>query len=60
MVQAGDYVGDSYRVVSIEERQVILDNNGKRLVLTSKPVSGFDQSGLESEYSNNTNLRDYN
>jgi hypothetical protein len=60
VVQAGDYIGGSYRVVTIEERQVVLDNRGKRLVLISKPVSGFDEEELKSEYSNNTNPRDYN
>ncbi len=60
VVQAGDYVGDVYRVVTIEEKQVVLDNKGKRLVLISKPVSGFDEKELESEYSNNTRSGDYN
>lgn len=60
VVQTGDYVGDSYRVIKIEERQVVLDNKGKRMVLVSKPVSGFEKSDEKSEYSNNTNLRDYN
>ena len=60
VVQAGDYIGDTYRVVKIEERQVVLDNRGKRLVLISKPVSGFDENKLESEYSNNTNSGEYN
>jgi type II secretory pathway component PulC len=60
VVQAGDYIDNTYRVVKIEERQVVLDNNGKRMVLTSKPVSGFDEKEMGSEYSNNTNLRNYN
>ena len=60
VVQAGDYIGDAYRVVKIEERQVVLDNRGKRLVLMSKPVSGFDEKKMESEYSNNTNPWEYN
>ncbi|UCE66980.1 MAG: hypothetical protein JSU85_02930 [Candidatus Zixiibacteriota bacterium] len=60
VVQAGDYIGETYRVVKIEERQVVLDNKGKRMVLMSKPVSGFDEKKLESEYSNNTNPGEYN
>ncbi|UCC78473.1 MAG: hypothetical protein JSW64_09310 [Candidatus Zixiibacteriota bacterium] len=60
VVQMGDYIGGTYRVVTIEERQVVLDNKGKRLVLISKPVSGFDEKEMESEYSNNTKPRDYN
>lgn len=60
VVQAGDYIGDAYRVIKIEERQVVLDNKGKRLVLMGKPVSGFDEKKMESEYSNNTNSGEYN
>jgi hypothetical protein len=60
VVQAGDFVGKDLRVVKIEEKQVILDNKGKRLVLINKPVSGFNESDLSSEYSNNTNFGRYN
>lgn len=60
VVQAGDFVGKVYRVVKIEEKQVILDNKGKKLVLINKPVSNFKESNLDSEFSNNTNLRQYN
>lgn len=60
VVQAGDYIGDIYRVIKIEERQVVLDNRGKRMILTSKPVSGFNENELESKYSNNTNPEEYN
>lgn len=60
VVQTGDYIAETYRVVTIEERQVVLDNKGKRLVLISKPVSGFDEKEMGSEYSNNTRLGDYN
>jgi hypothetical protein len=60
VVQAGDYIGDSYRVIKIEEKQVVLDNKGKRVVLISKPVSGFDENELGSEYSNYNNRLDYN
>lgn len=60
VVQAGDFVGNDFRVVKIEEKQVILDNKGKRLVLINKPVSDFKESNLNSEYSNNSDFRRYN
>lgn len=60
VVQAGDYIGKIYRVVKIEERQVVLDNKGKRMVLISKPISDFKEEKMDSEFSNNTNLREYN
>lgn len=60
VVQAGDFVGQVYRVVKIEEKQVILDNRGKKLVLINKPVSDFNDNKLGSEFSNNTSLGQYN
>jgi hypothetical protein len=60
VVQAGDYIGKIYRVVKIEEKQVVLDNNGKRMVLISKPISDFKEEKVNSEFSNNTNIRGYN
>lgn len=56
VVQAGDFVGNNFRVVKIEEKQVVLDNKGKKLVLINKPVSDFNESNLNSEFSNNTNF----
>ena len=60
VVQAGDYIGEIYRVVKIEEKQVVLDNKGKKLVLISKPISDFNEEKANSEFSNNTNTREYN
>lgn len=60
VVQAGDYVGKIYKVIKIEKMQVVLDNNGKKLVLTGKPISDFKESRLDSEFSNNTDRRQYN
>ena len=60
VVQTGDYVGDIYKVVKIEKMQVVLDNNGKKMVLTGKPISDFKESRLDSEYSNNTDRRQHN
>ena len=60
VVQIGDYVGTVYKVIKIEKMLVVLDNNGKRMVLTSKPISDFKESGLDSEFSNNTDSRQFN
>lgn len=60
VVQTGDYVGKIYKVIKIEKMQVVLDNNGKRLVLTGRPISDFKESRLDSEFSNNTDRRQYN
>jgi hypothetical protein len=60
VVQAGDYIGKIYRVVKIEEKQVVLDNKGKKLVLISRPISDFNEEKTNSEFSNNTNIREYN
>jgi hypothetical protein len=57
VVQAGDFIGKDFRVVKIEKKQVVLDNKGKRLVLTNKPVSDLKESNLSSEYSNNSDYR---
>jgi hypothetical protein len=60
VVQTGDYVGNVYKVIKIEKMQVVLDNNGKRLILTGKPVTDFKESRLDSEFSINTDGRQYN
>ncbi len=60
VVQTGDYLGKNYKVMTIEKMQVVLDNNGKRLVLINKPVTTLEDIQKESEYSNNTSVYDYN
>lgn len=54
VVQAGDYIGKVYRVIKIDKKQVLLEKNGKKMVLTNKPVSNFKENDRSSEYSNNT------
>ena len=60
VVQAGDYLGKIYRVIKIEKMQVVLDNNGKRLVLVNKPVAKFRDLEEDSEYSDNAEFHEYN
>lgn len=54
VVQAGDYIGKVYRVIKIDKKQVLLEKNGKKMVLTNKPVLNFKENDQSSEYSNNT------
>jgi len=51
VVQVGQMVGSS-RVVSIGNRQVVLESGGSRTVLENKPVKGLEESGGDSDYSN--------
>ncbi len=54
VVQAGDYIGKAYRVIKIEKKQVLLNKDGKKMVITNRPVSNFKENDKSSEYSNNT------
>lgn len=60
VVQAGDLIGTSYRVLKIEKMQVVLDNKGKRIVLETKPAAGSENKIEESEYSNTKDFNGYN
>jgi hypothetical protein len=55
VVQTGEDIEKIYRVVSIAEKQVVLDSPSGRLVLYNKPVQQFEeeQTGGESNLSNN-------
>jgi hypothetical protein len=53
VVQVGERV-DAYRVVSIGKKQVVLESSsGGRVILYNKPVQGLEESGGQSDYSNN-------
>jgi len=60
VVQIGDLIGTSYRVLKIEKMQVILDHNGQRVVLETKRAAEGDDSIDDSAYSNATDYGDYN
>ena len=53
VVQKGEYIERTYRVVSIDQKQVVLEGGGTRVVLTNKPVRELEETGGESDYSNN-------
>lgn len=56
VVQTGEDIEKIYRVVSITNKQVILESAGGRVILNNKPVQQFEeeqQSGGESNLSNN-------
>ncbi len=59
VVQAGDYIGKDFKVLKIEKKQVVLDNKGKKLILINKPILELNEDNAISEYSNNTNHKDY-
>lgn len=58
VVQAGDFIGKVYKVIKIEKKQVVLHRNGKKMILTNKPVSNFNEKDRSSEFSNNTEFYD--
>jgi hypothetical protein len=60
VVQVGDVIGKSYRVLQIEKMQVVLDNRGKRMVLVNKRAAGSEVPGEGSEYSNTIDYENYN
>lgn len=60
VVQEGDVIGKSYRVLKIEKMQVVLDNRGKRLVLVNKRAAGSEVPVEGSEYSNTIDFDSYN
>ncbi len=60
VVQAGDRIGTAYRVLKIEKMQVILDNQGKRMVLENKRATSGENPPGQSEYSNMPNNQNYN
>ncbi len=55
VVKTGEDIEKIYRVVSIAEKQVVLQSPSGRIVLYSKPVQQFEeeQTGGESNLSNN-------
>lgn len=53
VVQVGGWLEKAYRVASIEERQVVLEGGGGRLVLVNKPIQELEATGAESDFSNN-------
>lgn len=53
VVQVGGWLEKAYRIVSIEERQVVLEGAGGRRVLYNKPVQELEKMQEESDYSNN-------
>ncbi len=52
VVQVGELIEQTYRVASIEKKQVVLTSGGSRIVLVNKPVHGLEEAGGESDYSN--------
>jgi hypothetical protein len=60
VVQTGDVIENRYKVLEIEKMQVILENNGKRVALVTKPVSQLENSVEGSVYSNNAGEETYN
>jgi hypothetical protein len=53
VVQIGDMIEQSYRVVSIDKKQVVLSSGASRVVLVNKPIQGLEEvTGGESDYSN--------
>jgi len=60
VVQIGDLIGTSYRVLQIEKMQVVLDHNGKRIVLETKGTEEGSGSLDDSAYSNASGYDDYN
>lgn len=60
VVQTGDVIENRYKVLEIEKMQVILENNGKRVALVTKPVSQLENSLEGSVYSNNAGEETYN
>lgn len=60
VVQVGDRIGKNFKVLKIEEKQVILDNRGKRMALINKPITGLENPPEGSTYSNNSQNKIYN
>jgi hypothetical protein len=62
VVQTGENIEKIYRVVSIAEKQVVLDSPSGRITLYNKPVQQFEeeQSGGASNLSNNSSTEEGN
>lgn len=62
VVQTGDLIGTSYRVLKIEKKQVVLDHQGKRIVLEAKSAISSEGEGSieDSELSNTINYDNFN
>jgi len=52
VVQTGEYIERTYKVVDITNKQVVLESGGSRTVLTNKPIKTEEGSGGDSDYSN--------
>jgi hypothetical protein len=55
VVQVGENIEKAYKVISISEKQVVLESASGRIVLNNKPVQQFEEenTGGESNLSNN-------
>ena len=53
VVQVGGWLENAYRVVSIGEKQVILEGGAGRIILVNKPIKELEAMGAESDFSNN-------
>jgi hypothetical protein len=57
VVQIGESIENTYRVVSISKKQVVLDSPGGRILLNTKPIKGIEEeSGGESNLSDNSGM----
>jgi hypothetical protein len=52
VVQVGGWLEKAYRVISIGEKQVVMEGGGGRLVLYNKPIQELEVTGAESDLSN--------
>lgn len=53
VVQVGESIANIYRVVSITNKQVVLQSGGGTVVLMTKPSQGVEETGQNSDFSIN-------
>jgi hypothetical protein len=59
VVRVGDWLGTTYRVISIEKKQVVLDHGGNKKILMNKPLQTDTEGSNFSTNSDDPGLSNY-